>query len=655
MNCYNYCLLLILVGALLSSCQNGSYTQFAADDSLPERVDFNFHIKPILSDRCFACHGPDNEARSADLRLDTEEGAFAALGDVEKRYAIKAGDLEASEVWHRIISREEEFIMPPPESNLSLTNREIALIGKWIDQGAQWKEHWSFIPPSITELPSVKDENNVQNEIDRFVLAALEKEGLSFTAKASKERLIRRISFGIRGIPPSPKEIEAFKGDNSADAIEKLIDQMLASEAYGERMAVDWLDVARYADTHGYQADRERRMWPWRDWVIKAFNSNMPYDEFSRWQLAGDLIPNASREQIMATGFNRNHMQTEEGGSVEEEFRAEYVADRTITTSRAFLGLTMECARCHDHKYDPISQKEFYQLFSFFNSVDESGQTSFFTDAVPVPALKLSAQSTETKAREIRSSIEKMESQIPQSEAGFEKWLQKIKSIRPNLNKGKIADFNFDRISNKKITNTSNARLPATLVDDPVLVAGKRNKGVKLSGENGLSFKDVGVFSRSDPFSLALWVKAEEKLDRAVIVHRTQAVLDAGSRGYELMIDQGKVSLALTHMWPHNEIRKLSKADFPVNEWVHLAMSYDGSSQARGLSLFINGDKADMELIKDNLSKDILYERVDVNLAIGYRFRGKGFKNGIVDEFKVFDRCLSQLEIAALAGNDLES
>lgn len=653
MNCYNYCLLLILVGAMFSACQNGSYTQYAADESLPDRVDFNFHIKPILSDRCFACHGPDNEARSADLRLDTEEGAFAALGDGEKRYAIKAGNLDGSEVWHRIISQEEEFIMPPPESNLSLTDREIALIGKWIDQGAQWKEHWSFIPPALSSLPDVQEEQKIQNDIDRFVLAQLEKEGLSFTEKADKERLIRRISFGLRGLPPTPEEIEAFKKNDAPDALEKVIDQMLASDAYGERMAVDWLDVARYADTHGYQADRERRMWPWRDWVINAFNSNMPYDEFSRWQLAGDLMPNPSREQILATGFNRNHMQTEEGGSVEEEFRAEYVADRTITTSRAFLGLTLECARCHDHKYDPISQKEFYQLFSFFNSVDESGQTSFFTDAVPVPALKLTAQSTDTKAEEIQASIAKMEDQIPQNNERFENWLKRKGTIRPNLRKGKVGDFSFERINNKKLANAANTRLAASIVDDPVLVSGHTNKGIKLSGENGLSFKDLGVFSRSDPFSLSIWVKAEEKLDRAVIVHRTQAVLDAGSRGYELMIDQGKVSLALTHMWPHNEIRKLSKEDFPVNEWVHLAMTYDGSSQARGLRLFVNGKQAEMEVMKDNLSKDILYERVNVNLAIGYRFRGKGFKNGIVDDFKVFDRCLSELEVTELSGSEI--
>ncbi|MDW3647403.1 MAG: DUF1553 domain-containing protein [Bacteroidia bacterium] len=653
MNCYNYCLLLILVGAMLSACQNGSYTQYAADKSLPDRVDFNFHIKPILSDRCFACHGPDEEARSADLRLDTEEGAFTALGEVEKRFAIKAGNLDASEVWHRIISKDEEFIMPPPESNLSLNNQEIALIGKWIDQGAEWKEHWSFIPPKKSNFPSVKEEGKIQNEIDQFVLARLEQEGTSFTDKASKERLMRRISFGLRGIPPQVEELEAFKADDSEDALEKVIDEMLASEAYGERMAIDWLDVARYADTHGYQADRERRMWPWRDWVIKAFNNNMPYDEFSRWQLAGDLMPNPSREQILATGFNRNHMQTEEGGSVEEEFRAEYVADRTITTSRAFLGLTMECARCHDHKYDPISQKEFYQLFSFFNSVDESGQTSFFTDAVPVPALKLTAQNTDSKAAEIRASIEKMESQIPQSEERFKNWLARSGNIKPNLTKGKVGDFSFDRISNKKLANAARPRFAASIVDDPILVSGHKNKGLKLSGENGLSFKDLGVFSRSDPFSLSIWVKAEEELDRAVIVHRTQAVLDAGSRGYELMIDQGKISLALTHMWPHNEIRKLSKKAFPINEWVHLTMTYDGSSQARGLSLFINGEKTEMDIIKDNLTKDILYERVKVHLAIGYRFRGKGFKNGIVDEFKVFDRCLSQLEVSELAGKRL--
>lgn len=644
---YNYLIFIVLLGCLFS-CETASYEQYAREDSLPDQVDFNFHIKPILSDRCFACHGPDADAREADFRLDTEEGAFAALSKESDKYAIRAGKLTESEVWHRIISQDPEITMPPPESNLSLTGKEIALIGKWIDQGATWKKHWSFIAPRESDLPEVKDEKWVTNPIDRFVLAKLEKEGLTPNAQTHKEALIRRLSFDLTGLPPTLEEIDDFLQDNSADAYEKIIDRLLNSPAYGERMAVDWLDVARYADTHGYQADRERRMWPWRDWVIKAFNNNMPYDEFSRWQLAGDLLPNATREQILATAFNRNHMQTEEGGSVEEEFRTEYVADRSITTSRAFLGLTLECARCHDHKYDPISQKEFYSFFGFFNSVDESGQTSHFTDAVPVPTLLLSDEQVENRIKVLSQQIESLEKESNKDPTGFEKWLETKYPTSLPLRKGLQGHFSFDAIKQNKITNHANRSLPAHLVDAPILTEGKQGKALKMSGENGLSFKDLGVFSRSDPFSLSIWVKATEKLDRAVIVHRTQAVLDAGSRGYELMIDKGKISLALTHMWPHNEIRKLSKIDFPTQEWVHLAMTYDGSSKASGLKLYMNGKETSMDIIRDNLHKDILYERVEVNLTLGYRFRGKGFKNGLVDEFRIYARNLSALEIAEL-------
>ncbi|MEM9888976.1 MAG: PSD1 and planctomycete cytochrome C domain-containing protein [Bacteroidota bacterium] len=348
-------------------------TPINSKQSVAKTVDYNLHIRPILSDKCFACHGPDAAQRIEDLRLDTEEGAYALLKDQKDRHAIVPFDLEQSEVWHRIISTDSSDVMPPPESNLVLSEIEIELISRWIEQGAVYKKHWAFIPPEQAALPAVNQEEWVQNEIDYFTLAKIEAMGLSPNEAAEKEYLLKRISFDLTGLPPSVEQQERFLADNSPKAYESMIDELLNSPHYGEKMALHWLDVARYADSHGYQDDGLRTMWPWRDWVIHAFNENYPYDKFVTWQLAGDLLPDPTKEMLLATGFNRNHKITQEGGVIDEEYRIEYVTDRTNTFGKAFLGMTFECAKCHDHKYDPISQKDYYSTFAFFNQVPEKG------------------------------------------------------------------------------------------------------------------------------------------------------------------------------------------------------------------------------------------------------------------------------------------
>lgn len=336
-------------------------------------VDFNFHIRPILSDKCFKCHGPDANKREADLRLDTEEGAYAALKDQPSHYAIVPGDPNASEVFQRITATDSSIMMPPPEANLSLTQAEIKLLEKWIKQGAEYKPHWAFIPPVVSELPTINDEDWPNNEIDYFVRDEMAKVGLKPNAVAEKSYLLKRLAFDLTGLPPSLDLQDRFEADDSPEAYEKAVDELLASKHYGEKMAIPWLDVARYADSHGYQDDGLRTMWPWRDWVIHAFNENYPYDKFLTWQLAGDLLPNPTKEMLLATGFNRNHKITQEGGVIDEEYRIEYVTDRTNTFGKAFLALTFECAKCHDHKYDPIAQKDYYSAFAFFNQVPEKG------------------------------------------------------------------------------------------------------------------------------------------------------------------------------------------------------------------------------------------------------------------------------------------
>lgn len=341
-----------------------------------DEISYNFKVRPILSDKCYACHGPDANKRKAGLRLDIAEEAYKALKDNPDAHALVPGNPFQSEVYLRISSKDSSEMMPPPSSNLSLTPGEIEILKKWISQGAKYEKHWAFTPPKQSPLPKIEDRSWVKNEIDYFILNKLKEKGLTPNERADKERLLKRICLDITGLPPSLETMDQFLADTSAQAYEKEIDQLLKSPAYGEKMAVHWMDVARYADSHGYQDDNYRTQWPWRDWVIHAFNENMPYDRFVTWQLAGDLMPNATREQLLATGFNRNHKITEEGGAIDEEYRVEYVTDRTNTFGRAFIGVTLECAHCHDHKYDPFSQKEYYQMFAFFNNVKEKGLES---------------------------------------------------------------------------------------------------------------------------------------------------------------------------------------------------------------------------------------------------------------------------------------
>jgi hypothetical protein len=383
---------------LLSGSVYFAMTQTSQEEAIPEVVDFNYHVRPILSDRCFKCHGPDAKARKAGLRLDTEEGAFAALKDDPTHHVLVPGDPLQSAMYTRMISTDTSEVMPPPSSNLSLTKSEIEIIKKWISQGAKFKKHWSFIPPAKTEVPEVDEDLNPVNPIDNFIFAKQDKLGLTPNEEADKEALLKRVCMDITGLPPTIEQQDRFLKDNSPKAYEKMVDELLADKHYGEKMAIQWLDLARYADSHGYQDDGYRTMWPWRDWVINAFNKNYPFSTFLTLQIGGDLLPNPTREQILATGFNRNHKITQEGGIIDEEYRIEYVTDRTNTFGKAFLAITLECAKCHDHKYDPVSQKEYYSMFAFFNQVKEKGLVGDIGLASPgdPPIMKITTEDVNT-------------------------------------------------------------------------------------------------------------------------------------------------------------------------------------------------------------------------------------------------------------------
>jgi hypothetical protein len=382
----------------------GLATYFATSEKqqqeggVPDVVDFNYHVRPILSDKCFKCHGPDANKRQADLRLDSEQGAYAALKEDVTKHVVVPGDPLNSALYLRLISTDTAEVMPPPNANLSLSKTEIEILKKWIEQGAKYKKHWSFIPPTRPAVPSVDIDAKPLNPIDHFVLAKLKEKGLQPSEQADKEALLKRVSMDITGLPPTVEQQEKFLNDNSANAYEKVVDELLASKHYGEKMAIQWLDLARYADSHGYQDDSYRTMWPWRDWVIHAFNQNYPFSKFITWQLAGDLLPNPTREQLLATGFNRNHKITQEGGVIEEEYRIEYVTDRTNTFGKAFMAITLECSKCHDHKYDPISQKDYYSMFAFFDRVPDQGladNLSLSSHADP-PLMKITSKEVDS-------------------------------------------------------------------------------------------------------------------------------------------------------------------------------------------------------------------------------------------------------------------
>ena len=600
----------------------------ARGESPEKRIDFNRDIRPILSNNCYPCHGPDKNKRKADLRLDLKAGLYAERDDHRPVVEGKPGE---SELYRRITAEKARERMPPEKSKLQLRNSEIELIRAWIEQGAHWSGHWAFRSLEKTAVPALDGPASTRNAIDNFIQSRLRVEGLEPTGEASREKLIRRLSLDLTGLPPTLAQIDAFLEDESPEAYDKLVDRLLSSPAYGERMASDWLDVARYSDTYGYQVDRDRFVWPWRDWVVKAFNADIPYDEFITLQLAGDLLPKADDEQILPTTFNRLHSQKVEGGSTPEEFRVEYVADRTHTFATAFLGLSIECARCHDHKYDPVTQKEYYKLFAFFNNIDEFGLYAYFTGSVPTPTLLYASKAHKQKIADAAEKISRAEEDLAKipaaAKAGFDKWLAS-RPAEPAI-PGRIEHQDFEAHK-----GGGNASIP-----------GVSGKAIRLSGDDEYHLKQ-GNFQRSVPFSFALWMKTPEVKDRAIVFHRSQAWTDAGSRGYQLLLEEGKLSFSLIHFWPGNALRIRTRAPFEVNKWVHVAITYDGSSRADGARLFLDGTPADCEIVRDNLFKNITGGGGRNSITIGARFRDKGFAGGMVDEFQVFNRQLSSLEIA---------
>jgi hypothetical protein len=631
-------------------------------EKLPVQLDYNRNVKPILSDKCFACHGPDEANQKAGLRLDMPEGAFGQLPESPGKVAIKPGNWAKSEVVHRILSEDPDFKMPTLQSHLTLDAREKAILLKWIKDGAEYKPHWAFVKPQKVSVPKPVTEWAL-NPIDNFIMSRLEMEGLRPAKSASKELLLRRLSLDITGLPPTLRELDNFMADKSANAYERQVDRLLSSEHYGEKMASDWLDAARFADSHGYSTDRMRDMSPYRDWVIRSFNNNMPYNDFIHQQLAGDLMkgPEGSaptKNMLIATAFNRLHQQNGEGGIVEEEYQVEYVMDRVNTVGDAFMAISVGCARCHDHKYDPISHKNYYELFSFFNNVREAGQISH-NDDMPTPTLMLPDEKQEKLMHFMRSMISEKETKIADTNTavGFDAWLSSgayqnlaMDSI-PKYGLQGFYDFEDSLVNAINKQQKGITKRDAGDLDKPVFEKSPRGKVLALNGDSYTDLKNVGVFRRSEPFSIGIWAWFPKDFKEGVIFHKGNAERLYNFKGYHLLMKDNILEISMAHTAPSNAITKHSRLAVPRQKWVHLTMTYDGSSTSQGFRLYQDGVEAPMETVIDQLYKDIIfYQKNEPALQIGGWWRGLGFKGGKVDDVAIYNRNLTPFEVRVLAG-----
>lgn len=681
--------------ALVLACGAGWLCGGAALPADEAQVSYNFEVRPLLAQKCFACHGADAAKRKGKLRLDVCEVA------VEKK-AVVPGDPGASELLERISSADEDEVMPPPEKHDAVTDKEKALLARWIAQGAKYEKHWSFTPVVAPPVPATP---GVTHPVDAIVRDALTKQGWKPAAEAPHEEWLRRVTFALTGLPPTLEELNEFLNAASqtgqADAVDRacaaVVDRLLKSPHYGERMAVVWLDAARYGDTYGRHEDADSEVWPWRDWVIRAFNDNLPYDKFIQWQMAGDMLPHATQDQIVATAFHRLPVQSNESGSDPDEFRWDQVFDRVKTTATAVLGLTLECCRCHDHKYDPLTRKDYYRLAAFVNNIDELGLFSRFTNGIPAPTTFVYKQGEAAKHEQLKLEVNKAEDELRAAHAGakprFDGWLKTNAppagaSLWASLAGGSAAQMrrpsvarqpelyqSFDIVDMKQRTF-----LPDS--DPSAGGVGAVMTGVDASGKfgNGCVFpkdkpKKYGVpklahYLRWQPFSFSFWFRCAKVPDKGVILHRTRGGLDAANRGYELTFENGRLTATLGHFYPGNAIRIQVPESLDFAGWRHIGFTYDGSSRAAGMKLFVDGRQMKSQIIRDHLYKDIDYlaEWGDLDalkvadatggeqimLQLGGRNLDSGLRDAALDELRGYDAQLSVPEMALLGGGKID-
>lgn len=603
---------------------------------------FNRDIRPILSTTCNKCHGPDDAHREADLRLDTQEGIQRAF----------AGGLKDSEGWARIISEDPDVVMPPPDSHVDLKPKERRLLSQWVESGATYEGHWAFISPKQPTLPQLDAGGKkwARGAIDAFIWRQLQRSGLTPGNDADKERLLRRVTLDLTGLPPTLSEIDAFLEDTSADAYERVVDRLLASPHFGERMAVIWMDAARYGDTSVFHADGPRDMWAWRDWVIDAYNANKPFDQFTLEQLAGDLLPNSTTSQKVATGFLRNNATTDEGGLIEEEYRVEYAIDRVKTTSMVWMGLSIECAQCHNHKYDPITQEEYYKFFAYFNQAADRGRQTRKGNEAPIVDVFDGAKlaKAESLLKQLGDTKPTLAARAKAAEPEFQKWLTvaaKNSGAQPLVPTDAVLHLPLDEKKGRSVKDLAKKR-KGKLNGAEKWVAGKFGNAFDCDGSNFIDFGDAADFDGSHGFSYGAWVKPRDNMSGAAFARMNNS---NSFRGYDLHVSSGVVEPHIISKWPEDALKVRTKQKLKPDVWQHVFVTYDGSGNAKGMKVYVDGKLWEWDAEQDGLSGSI---KSKGPFYVGRRNGGSQYK-GLVDEVRVYPRVLSQSEVAAIAGNDV--
>jgi hypothetical protein len=630
------------------SCVIGGALRPHSTEAAESKLQYNRDVRPILIDACISCHGPDSASRQAGLRLDRQADAVEAA-------AIVPGDPDSSEMIRRILSEDESEVMPPPETKKHLTDEQKATLVRWIEEGAEYEAHWSLITPARPTPPTaVQQADWIRNPIDAFVLAKLQATGLAPAPEADRRTLARRVALDLTGLPPAPEQVEEFIADESADAYEKYVDRLLSLPTWGEHRGRYWLDAARYGDTHGIHIDNYREMWSYRDWVIKAFNKNMPFDQFTIENLAGDMLPKRSLDQQIASGFNRCNITTSEGGAIDEEYAVLYTRDRTDTTAQVWLGLTAGCAVCHDHKFDPLSQREFYAMSAFFNNTTQAAMDGNVKDTPPIVMVPLEADMP--RWSELQDLVPAAEQAVAArrdaARPAFDAWLAKSKredaeTWIPSAGLHLLAPLNDggDEVSYTLDGNKATAPRNATVE----WREGKTGaKAAYLNQGSALEVPQAGDFEGDRPFSAAAWVKLPGNDASGAIIAR----MDDGKdyRGWDLWVEGRRVGSHIIHRWPDNALKAVTSEQLPADIWLHVAVTYDGSRKASGIQVYVNG-----ELKPTNVQADGLTEttRTEVPFKIGQRQITSPVSGVSVEDVRIYDRLLSASEATALANASL--
>ena len=626
---------------------------FASLAAAAESPSFNKDIRSILVENCFSCHGADSGSRKADLRLDQRDAAIESG-------AIAPGDPDSSVMLDRIFSDDPEEVMPPPSLKKVLTSEQKELLKRWIAEGAEYEPHWSFIPPQRPEPPAVKNETWVRNPIDRFVLARLEAEGLTPAAEADRRVLARRLALDITGLPPEPAVVDAFVADPHPDAYDRLVDTMLSSLEWGEHRGRHWLDYARYADTHGIHFDNYREMWTYRQWVVNAFNRNMPFDQFTILQLAGDLVsnhgPDATPDQILdnriASGFNRCNMTTNEGGIIDEEYIVLYARDRTETTSAVWLGLTTGCAVCHDHKFDPFTQKEFYELSAFFNNTTQAARDGNIQDTPPIlPVPKLEDRSRfAALEKELPSAKTAVESRKTAAKPEFESW---IKAATPAIvakslpQDTPLVDLPLDEgqgSTTRVLLAGKQTELPLT--PTTTWQAGPNGMpAILLDGKAG-ELAGSGDFEHDQAFSVTFWVRVPANDSSYAVISRMD---DANAfRGWDVWVQGRRIAMHLVHSYPDDALKVVAKNQLKADTWTLVSVTYDGSGKAEGVKIYYDGKLQEKPQVENNKFKKNTI-RTEVPLVIGGRAKGATAHAVGLASLSLWGRSLSAGEIEGIS------